>query len=870
MGGNKSLTQGVVLLLCVLIQVNGGLAEWIQCRLDFTEEKYIFLVPKILENGAVLGKVSLDGCEHLPDLQYVSHDPDFEVQADGIVLAKHHIELHGHRRIFKVTALDGKNFLQSTTILLQKEKHRHKKQESTDGHDHKPNHALKRQKRDWVIPPMSMSENERGPFPKSLVQIKSSRAKELTVFYSITGQGADTPPVGLFIIDKETGWLKVTKPLDREDIDKYTLFSHAVSANGQNIEDPMEIIVKVTDQNDNHPQFTHPIYEGSIPEGSQPGTPVMTVTATDKDDAVDTYNGVISYSIIDQEPKEPNNPMFAINADTGLISSIATGLDREKYPQYTLVIQAADQQGTGLTATSKAVITVTDTNDNPPIFDPTTYTGTAPENEVGFEVATLTCTDEDTQYTDAWRAVYRIIKGNEAGFFGISTAEDNSGILKTVKGLDFEAKSQYILLVTVRNIANFSVPLTTSTATVTVNVQDVNEAPIFVPPVKKVSVSEDLLTGYEVASYTAVDPDKSQNQKITYSIGNDPARWLTVNKDNGIITGNGQLDRESVFVQNSTYKAIILATDSGTPSATGTGTLLIHLIDVNDNAPFLEPASASFCQNNPVSVKLNIIDHDLPPNTEPYISELLRGCNENWTAVVERDQLSITPVRELEVGSYPILLKMTDNMGQSNEIKVDGLVCHCDGSDMDCREKAALAGGLGVPAILGILGGILALLILLLLLLLFVRRKKVVKEPLLPPEDDTRDNVYCYDEEGGGEEDQDFDLSQLHRGLDARPDVTRNDVAPPHLAAPQYRPRPANPDEIGNFIDENLNAADNDPTAPPYDSLLVFDYEGSGSEAASLSTLNSSSSDGDQDYTALNDWGPRFHKLADMYGGDEE
>nr|XP_042708266.1 cadherin-1 [Chrysemys picta bellii] len=309
----------------------------------------------------------------------------------------------------------------------------------------------------------------------------------------------------------------------------------------------------------------------------------------------------------------------------------------------------------------------------------------------------------------------------------------------------------------------------------------------------------------------------------------------------------------------------------GQPLATGTGTLVLTLEDVNDNGPEPDPREFYICNQNPVVQLLNIVDPDLPPNTGPFKVDLLHGSGSNWTATVNAQgvSLDLKLTKYLEPGDYSIILQLADNQGKSQVTTVKAIVCDCDGEARNCEKRAAIAGGVGIPVILGILGGILALLILLLLLLLFVRKRKVVKEPLLLPEDDTRDNVYHYDEEGGGEEDQDYDLSQLHRGLDARPEVTRNDVVPTLMPAPQYRPRPTNPDEIGNFIDENLKAADTDPTAPPYDSLLVFDYEGSGSEAASLSSLNSSS-DRDQDYDYLNDWGSRFKKLADMYGGGED
>ncbi|NXO54552.1 CADH1 protein, partial [Aramus guarauna] len=662
-----------------------------------------------------------------------------------------------------------------------------------------------------------------------------------------------------------------TKPLDREEIDRYILFSHAVSANGQPVEDPMEIIITVTDQNDNRPVFTKQVFIGYIEENAKPGTSVMTVNATDADDGINVNNGIIGYSILSEEPKSAQQ-MFTIDPEKGIISVIGTGLDRETTPNYTLIIQAADQEGNGLTNTATAIVKVTDANDNQPIFDPTTYDGVVNENEVGVVVARLHVTDQDVQGSPAWQAVYRIKSGDQDGDFSITTdPKTNDGILKTAKGLDYETMSRYNLVVTVENAIPLTVSLPLSTANVVVVVRDVNEAPVFVPPVKKVEVMEDLPQGHQVTSYTAQDPDRDQRQKITYRMGNDPAGWLDIDPDNGIVTVAQPLDRESVHAINSTYKAIVLAVDSGSPDTTGTGTLLLLLQDVNDNGPMLEPRLFDICNRQPEEQTLNIIDRDLPPNTYPFHAALEHGSRTNWTVRVTRqDLLVLSLIKELEPGEYNIFLKLTDGQGKAQVTPVKARVCDCEGPAKNCERRAFITSGLGVPAILGILGGILALLILLLLLLLFAKRRKVVKEPLLPPEDDMRDNVYHYDEEGGGEEDQDYDLSQLHRGLDARPEVIRNDVAPPLMAAPQYRPRPANPDEIGNFIDENLKAADTDPTAPPYDSLLVFDYEGSGSEATSLSSLNSSDSDRDQDYDYLNDWGSRFKKLADLYGGGEE
>ncbi|KAF7382710.1 hypothetical protein HZH66_013112 [Vespula vulgaris] len=75
---------------------------------------------------------------------------------------------------------------------------------------------------------------------------------------------------------------------------------------------------------------------------------------------------------------------------------------------------------------------------------------------------------------------------------------------------------------------------------------------------------------------------------------------------------------------------------------------------------------------------------------------------------------------------------------------------------------------------------------------------------------------------------------------------------------------------VGIFIEDHKKRADSDPNAPPFDDLRNYAYEGGGSTAGSLSSLASGTDDEQHEYEYLGAWGPRFDKLADMYGPTTE
>ncbi|XP_035770906.1 B-cadherin-like [Neolamprologus brichardi] len=683
--------------------------------------------------------------------------------------------------------------------------------------------GLRRRKRDWAIPPLNVPENLRGKYPLKVAQIRSNEDKTRKLFYSITGPGANLPPVGRFKMDRETGNLYVTQPLDREETAEYIFEAHAVADGAGKAEAPMEIIVRVIDQNDNKPYFTTD-YKANVAEATAIGTEVVRVEAKD-DDEPNSDNSDLRYRIMNQDPPLPTGNMFEINPVTGSIRVTGKGLDREKYPQYTLTVQAADLAGEGLSGQTKVILTVTDSNDNTPVFTQKSYSATVDENKKDVEVVKMIVTDEDKPQTPAWNAIFKIISGDPDGLFTVKTRTNKQeGILSTAKELDFETASKHTLLVSVENEIPFApgVSVVTSTATVVVDVKDVNEAPVFDPKEKLVVKPEDLAVDEVVVQYTASDPDTARKQKVAYKIINDPAGWLNVDKDTGLIKVRRFMDREAPFVTNNRYIANIGAYDDDAVPATGTGTLIILLEDVNDNAPFIEEREITVCNKEPAPQLLSVTDKDGPEFGPPYSVSLQGTSKTNWTARMNdsRTGVILNLATELPSGDYSIILRLADKHGLEQDSIIKAEVCHCKGKGAEATCLGRGIGGSNLPLILGILGAILLLALVLLMLRFAKQRKKDKNKPLLL-DDGVRDNIYYYDEEGGGEDDQ------------------------------------------------NLKAADNDPTAPPYDSQMVFDYEGGGSDAGSLSSLNSSSS-GDQNYDCLSEWGPRFKKLANMYGGGED
>ncbi|XP_009888692.1 PREDICTED: cadherin-8 [Charadrius vociferus] len=740
--------------------------------------------------------------------------------------------------------------------------------------------VLNRSKRGWVWNQMFVLEEFSGPEPILVGRLHtdldpgSSKIK-----YILSGDGAGT----IFVINDKTGDIHAMKRLDREEKAEYTLTAQAVDRDtNKPLEPPSEFIIKVQDINDNAPEFVDGPYHATVPEMSVVGTFVTKVTATDADDPVYGNSAKLVYSILEGQP------YFSIEPHTAIIKTALPNMDREAKEEYFVVIQAKDMGGHmgGLSGTTTVTITLTDVNDNPPKFAQSLYHFSVMEDvALGEPIGRVKANDLDIG--ENAKSSYDIIEGDGMDIFEITTdAQTQDGIIRVRKPLDFETKKSYTLKVEAANVhidpRFISGGPFKDTATVKIVVEDADEPPVFSSPTYLLEVHENAAINSVIGQVTAHDPDVSSSP-IRFSIDRhtDLERQFNINAEDGKITLATPLDRETNMWHNIT----IVATETRNHSQVSRVPVAIKVLDVNDNAPeFASEHEAFLCENGKPGQVIQIvsaIDKDDPKNGHYFLYSLLPEMvnNPNFTIKKNEDNtLSILAKhsgfsrQKQEVYLLPIVISDSGNPPMSSTSTLTIRVCGCssDGIVQSCNVEAyVLPIGLSMGALIAILACIILLLVIV---VLFVTLRRHKNEPLIIKDDeDVRENIIRYDDEGGGEEDTEaFDIATLQNPDGINGFLPRKDIKPDLQFMPRQGLAPVpNGVDVDEFINVRLHEADNDPTAPPYDSIQIYGYEGRGSAAGSLSSLESSTSDSDQNFDYLSEWGPRFKRLGELYSVGE-
>ncbi|XP_068455441.1 cadherin-6-like [Clinocottus analis] len=462
--------------------------------------------------------------------------------------------------------------------------------------------------------------------------------------------------------------------------------------------------------------------------------------------------------------------------------------------------------------------------------------------------------------------------------------------------LDFERKRQYSLRIQVENShinpRFYSAGPFRDEATVKISVEDVDEPPVFERASYVMEVKEDAARNTAIGSVSASDPD-DKNSLVRYSIDRrtDMDRMFNVHAGNGSVFLLRELDRE----ENAWHNISVTATEFNNPRQVSRALVFVRVLDVNDNAPAFAAGYETFvCENAKANQRIQTVsatDPDTPVGGHRFFFSLAQDAagkanfsvrdNKDNTAWILTRRNSYSSLQQ-SVHLVPVVISDGEFPLQSSTNTLTVRVCSCDreGNMKLCNAEALTArAGLSTGALVAIL---LCVIILLMIVVLFAAlRRQRKKEPLIISKEDVRDNVVSYNDEGGGEEDtQAFDIGTLRNPEAIEESKQRRDIVPesfyPPAAAAAARRLAAPPTirdhngDVRDFINQRLQDNDGDPTAPPYDSLATYAYEGGGSVAESLSSLESATTEGDQDYNYLSEWGPRFKKLADMYGGDED
>ena len=391
-----------------------------------------------------------------------------------------------------------------------------------------------------------------------------------------------------FVIDPLTGRVGTsnTTALSRANPLVYNIIAVATDMGIPPLSSTANLTIVVIDA----PQFKQLTYSGQIYENEPSYTSVISVTAiginpvgysvsslvTSQGDCRILCSNASFCSSLGFTLVPPSIPLpFAVNWSTNVIVSNAS-FDRENISEYVVTVKAYDIASNGsLYNTTCIYVSILDVNDNSPKFAKQTYWANISENaNNGTPVATVTATDVDIGVNAIIQ--YSIITGGE--YFIINST---SGLILTrASGFRYERQNIYNLTVMARDGGT---PPLNSTVTVTVALWDENNyPPVFSQTNYSSSLLENLPAGSTVITVSAGDIDSGINALVTFLINSSNPAWdFVINSTTGVITTAKPLDRESI----PSYNLTLVAMDHGVPPLYGTSTVMVKVLDANDNQP---------------------------------------------------------------------------------------------------------------------------------------------------------------------------------------------------------------------------------------------------------------------------------------------
>ncbi|XP_061386506.1 fat-like cadherin-related tumor suppressor homolog, partial [Musca vetustissima] len=360
----------------------------------------------------------------------------------------------------------------------------------------------------------------------------------------------------------DTGELFVSKELDRESTPSYNI---SVAVTDGKFVSYTNVSINIVDINDNFPICMTPKYEIVIPESTPVDASIVKINAIDYDDI---ENSKIRYYITGN-----NSDDFYVDKDQGVLR-VAQSIDRERISKYFLLIHVQDGKELSQECVCEAIITVSDVNDNRPIFSMHQYILSIPEDaQTGTIVTKMHAIDKD--FGPNRKIIYSFV--NETEYFEINPS---SGILKLKKTLDRESISIFNLSVKAEDSGSKKMQ---STQNIIINVLDINDnPPEFQLKLYKAYLWENTTVQTEVIQVYATSKDIGINAKISYFIiGGNEQQKFKIDRTSGIIFLNMEIDYE----MTKSFFLNIQAIDGGIPPLSGQAFVNITILDVNDNTP---------------------------------------------------------------------------------------------------------------------------------------------------------------------------------------------------------------------------------------------------------------------------------------------